>query len=156
MIDLDGRPHGNCKYTGTEYDALSGYVTSTYTMEWQDKDGTRWRKTCTVINLGKPDRVAPVASDAAMQAESLPSALLNASPKRRGGHGEIMGRIVEMLRRNGPMTTTDIGTVVNRSQQAIRNSMVRRTDLFVCLSGGGESRRPTTWGLVGVHDAEAA
>lgn len=64
---------GSCKPSGyPEYDSLTGYVTKTYTMEWEDTSGNRWRKTCTVINLGRPDRGTPVDPDALMVEESMP------------------------------------------------------------------------------------
>lgn len=71
--DTIGRPHGNCGHTGTEYDGLTGYVTAQYTVNWQDTNGIRWRKVCTVINLGRPDRGIPADDvDAAMKPERLP------------------------------------------------------------------------------------
>jgi hypothetical protein len=76
MIDQDelyaGVLHGNCNHTGySEFDNLTGYVTKEYTTEWVDPSGTRWRKRCQIINLGRPDRGIVVDPEEAIADEGI-------------------------------------------------------------------------------------
>ncbi len=53
-----------------EYDNLSGYVVGNYVSYWEDEDGSMYRKTVMVVNLGRPDRGTPADPDAQLKAEN--------------------------------------------------------------------------------------
>jgi hypothetical protein len=157
----EARFRGNCKHSGFgEYDNLTGYLTRTYTVEWEDRQGTRWRKTCQVINLGRPDRGIPVDPDGAMEAEEwVDDEGQPAKALTHAKQGETLARLVAALQRRGPCGTVQLAAAINRTGAAIRNTLLRRSDLFVCLERGTRGRgraRESLWGLVGIHDKEAA
>ena len=154
MFDAFVQPHGNCKPSGfAEYDSLTGYLTSTYTVEWVDRQGTRWRKTCQVINLGRPDRGAPVDPATATMPEPMPPEDERKKRGVRAAKGELTKRCFALLSRTGPATTYEIAMATSRSVATIRGTMYNRPDLFVCVAGGGRGHE-STWGITGIHDQQ--
>lgn len=136
-----------------DYDKLSGYVTRQYQVEWTDTNGTRWRKTCTTINLGKADPVSPVDPDAQMGAESLNydrSASLDAAyeqvrilTEQRKQRAHIA--LVAHLQAHGPQTIEALlGLTEWEIVATLRNYMRSQPAVFVRLY-----KSPAVWGLVG-------
>jgi hypothetical protein len=127
MTDDIGRPNGNCKFSNTAYDNLTGYVTDNYTYEWTDKRGTRWRKQVTVINLGRPDTVTPADGEAHIRGESWADYTAPKNPKikpmrldrndsrRMALHGQIRQYIAE----HGPSTVLKIAQGIGVDQQNV-------------------------------------
>jgi hypothetical protein len=153
-VDPDTRIVGNVKPSGFgEYDNLTGYLTREYSVEWEDSSGTRWRKTCTVINLGRPDRGVPVDTP---EEEEWDEGGGVANTVVRAKRGAVLALLVEVLRAYGPRTTPQLAVRVGRARQAIQNTLTARVDLFMKVSGPSKRGVDTTWGLVGVHDKQEA
>ena len=147
-----------CRPTGfAEYDHLTGYVDRVYTVEWTDKTGNLWRKTCTVINLGRPDRGIPVDPDAQMQPEKFPRHV-PARPKKPAKPmlriGEFDEAIPAYLRQYGPahakLIAADLGYQYESLHYHLRNN---RNNVYCKV---GKVGKAVIWGLIGLHDQEAA
>ena len=155
VIDPEARMRGNHKPSGyPEYDNLTGYLERTYQVEWRDKDGIWWRKTCQVINLGRPDRGVPVDVEALEAQEVWGDGEVTVERGAKAKRGEVIGMLVDALREGGPMTTPRLASRVGRVRQAIQNTLTGRGDLFMRVSGPSKRGVDTTWGLVGVHDGK--
>lgn len=142
MLDTDGRPHGTCSHTDTEYDNLSGYVTGNYVSEWQDKTGTRWRTTVTVVNLGKPDRGTPADPDHAMTPERL---FLESergrnysdaiTAKREQRHNVIMDAFTTHMQEHGPVAVNTLMQVIGKSRNTVLDHLALFPDTYRCFPG---------------------
>lgn len=135
-----------------EYGELSGYLEREYSIEWQDEAGNTWRKTCTVINLGRPDRGVPVDPDEAMESEDglfsdENSQMADAWRARHQRKLENDAILVERLReafvKYGPMTTTRMANKVNLKRARVKDLVKNHPDIFKFF--GGTER---TWGLL--------
>lgn len=143
----------NCKPSGyAEYDNLSGYVDRTYTTTWHDKDGNLWRKTCTVINLGRPDRGTPVDPDAQLDTEpwnDTADRLVVATAGKKDALAErealLLVRVQAHLRKYGASTAKDLAVSVGIGQPQVANHLRKYTDKYMLLEGS-----LYLWGLVGV------
>lgn len=155
-----GRLTGNCKHSGTEYDNLTGYVVKEYTMEWTGEDGTRWRKTCTVINLGKPDRSIPVDPDKVMNEQEplafrrnpgVAERLAREREERKAArHAIFVEQIRTFLVEHGPHTARKTCDKLKIPQYAVLEVLREHRDIFTPLGGNRSA-----WGVVGIHHAKA-
>jgi hypothetical protein len=153
--EIDGRPHGTCNYSGyPEYDSLTGYVTGTYSREWNDKKGNRWRKTVTIINLGRPDRgIAADDVDEAMSPEPLPyerpsftdsyrSAII-ANAERK--HSKALELYKAYMLEHGPAPVRDLLRVAEwHNKQQVYKHLRLFPDVYRSFPGN-----PQAWGLHG-------
>jgi hypothetical protein len=152
MIDTDGRPHGTCGHTGTEYDLLRGRVIGEYTIERRDR-----RRNCTiwttyeVIDLGRAEDVAPVDYDAQLADEFLyddeshkayyQSIVLN----REQRHEAAKERIVTYLQEHGPVPLEDLCEVGGwKKRPSVKEHLVRYPEIYLCFW-----ENPQVWGLHG-------
>lgn len=142
-----------CRPSGYgEYDNLTGYVDRTYSVEWEDAHGNTWRKTCTVINLGRPDRGIPVDPDNEMSKPIPP-----ADP-RDGGNMPMMRRaervvqtqeiVVDYLTRNGMTSAKDMARPLGISRTTLIDHLHKRDTIYFRKRDG----RAILWGLRNVHD----
>lgn len=132
-----------------EFDSLTGYVTGQYTTEWQDKEGTRWRTTVTIVNLGKPDRGiyrdpdAMIDKPETLVEESTWRQSIAANRTRR--LSDWHKRLVAYLEQNGP---TDFRTLARgigvRDLESLRRYLRSESDTFLRYWD-----RPVVWGLFG-------
>lgn len=133
ITDDIGRPNGNCKFTNTEYDHLTGYVTGNYVTEWTDKQGTRWRTEVTVINLGRPDTITPVDGDAHIRGESWADYTAPKNPKikpirldRNDSRRLALHRLIrDYLHEHGPSTVVEIAIGVKYDVQNVRKHLYK-------------------------------
>lgn len=148
-----GRLNGNCKHSGfVEYDSLSGYVTKEYVSEWTGADGTRYRKVCQIINLGRPDRGVPVDPDKELQYEPLETedkscdqnraAMIAVKEKKAARDVVLIAQMQEALREHGPLSGTYLAKHLGVSQQRVLQLLRRNREQFSCAGG----RRPA-WSL---------
>ena len=143
----------HCKPSGyPEYDNMSGYLERRYSVEWEDAQGTLWRKTCTVINLGRPDRGTPVNPDEAMETDDglfrdEHSQMADAWKARREQKIANDAILVERLRaayaKHGPMTSSRIAGKVHLKQARVAELLRSRPDLFQFFGGFDRA-----WGLL--------
>lgn len=144
--DIETTDYGNAKivnkiYTNTEYDGLSGYVERTYTTTWRDTQGNLWRKTCQVVNLGRPDRGIVVDPDAAIayepweeskppsasRAANAPSAAIEAHhANKEARHDALQAKIVAYLREHGATSAGDLAGVVGKGAGWLRIHLAER------------------------------
>jgi hypothetical protein len=130
---------GSCKPSGfAEYDGLTGYVERTYTTTWRDKDGTLWRKTCQVLNLGRPDRGIVVDPDTAIAYEpwqdsklpmqpNAPSAAIEAHHRNKEArHDAIQAQLVAYLREHGATSALALVDVVGKDINWVRRHLAER------------------------------
>ena len=130
---------GSCKPSGfSEYDSLTGYVERTYATTWRDAQGNLWRKTCTLINLGRPDRGIVVDPDAAMAYEpweesrspmqaSAPSAAIEAHHRNKEArHDAVQALLVAYLREHGATSALVIVDVVGKEINWVRRHLAER------------------------------
>ena len=147
-----------CKPSGfAEYDNLTGYVEQTYTREWTDAAGNRWRKVVTVINLGRPDRGIPVDPDAQMQAERFPRHEPRPRKERRPTslkRGDVQRQVGDYLRQYGPAHAKLIASDLGIAYDTLFYHLKGRKGQLYCACG--KVGKAVIWGLVGVHDEEAA
>jgi hypothetical protein len=156
ITDDIGRPNGNCKPSGyAEYDALTGYVTRTYQTEWTDTSGNLWRKTCTIINLGRPDRGVPVDHEAQIRDEVWVDEAQQQDDQRRRDsaiernrvqrHRVAMESLVAYMQAHGPSPLTELLDVTD---WAGKTQLVEHFEMFpdVYLRYWD---RPRVWGLHG-------
>lgn len=135
-----------------EYAKLTGYVSRQYAVEWEDENGNTWRKTCTVINLGRPDRGIPVDPDNEMSKPIPP-----ADP-RDGGNMPMMRRaerviqtqeiVVDYLTRNGMTSAKDMARPLGISRTTLIDHLHKRDTIYFRKRDG----RAILWGLRNVHD----
>lgn len=149
---------GNCKPSGfSEYDSLTGYVVKEYTVEWTDRDGTRYRKHAQIINLGRPDRGIPVDPDALLERveidqEHVPTErkkLWEANKKRKEERDRVLAeKIQAYLQEHGPKFASHIARGLGcNSINRVLGVLRRRDDLFVC-----SKKNRNRWRLVGQPD----
>lgn len=146
--------YGNAYCGDPSYDNLTGYVTRTYQSEWRDIHGNLWRKTCTVINLGRSDAVTPADPEAQMGRAYLDE--LAGAPIRRHPKGQTVARFVDVLRRYGPLPVARIVELTGHSKQAIVATLNYNDTVFVRVGEvmGARGKVAATWGLIGLHDGE--
>lgn len=139
-------------YSGDDdYDKFSGYVTKTYTVEWEDSSGTRWRKTCQVINLGRPDRVPPADPDALMGAERLSYEGERPNQRKRDErHAALAMDLTRYLRQYGPSHMTAMASDLDYAKTTLDEFVRQREGRIFCKVGN--VGRAVLWGLVGIHD----
>jgi hypothetical protein len=151
----EARFRGNCKHSGFgEYDNLTGYLTRTYTVEWEDRQGTRWRKTCQVINLGRPDRGIPVDPDGQLGEEDLPEPVsvlylqrAQAAAKKAAmlRDERSMSKIVAYLKEHGPQPLDVLlGVSEWAGKMQVRDHLQKHKDIYVKFY-----LKPVIWGLHG-------
>lgn len=145
-------PHTACRPSGfDEYDNLTGYVTRVYRKEWRDKRGNLWRRTTTIVNLGRPDRGRAKDPDAQLESEELPSGgeapahreAVLASRERK--HGAILKRVAAYLEEHGPSLLVDLRSVAGYSESNNVLAHLRMfPNVYYCYG-----TRPHVWGLYG-------
>lgn len=142
---------GTCNHTGyPEYDSMTGYVERTYSVEWEDSSGTRWRKTCQVINLGRPDRGIPVDPDEAMTPEEfgvgkhLGPAIAKMKENKRERDQVILERARAYLAEHGPHSGQQLGKALGVGAQRVRYVLRGNRQVFQYLGG-----QQQLWGVVG-------
>lgn len=145
-----------CKPSGfVEYDELSGYVTRQYVSEWQDKDGTRWRKIVTFINLGKPDRGIVRDPDAMIgRGEKLfgldgsephwQKAVKAASEARVVREAQLVSALQQAFATHGPMSVSQVCAHVDAAKERILRALRGNRDAFRFF---GDTN--SIWGLHG-------
>jgi hypothetical protein len=159
MIDQEelyaGVLHGNCKHSGFgEYDNLTGYVTKEYTMEWTDRQGTRWRKTCRIINLGRPDRGIPVDPDEAMTPEQFEiaanvQATMAVQREAKAARAALLvGQVQECIQQHGAQSASACAKRLGVSILRVADTFKAHPELFRSLG-----RKDNAFGLVGVEYA---
>jgi hypothetical protein len=151
-----GKLNGSCNYTGYgEFDNLTGYLTKEYTTEWQDSSGTRWRKTCRIINLGRPDRGVPVDSDEAMTPEPLEvskathASIVARAEQRAGRDAALVERVRACIKKHGAMSATALGGRLKVARERAARVLNDNPSVFRPLGWNDKS-----WGLVGVEYKE--
>ena len=138
------------------YDNLTAYVTRTYQSEWRDIHGNLWRKTCTVINLGRADAVTPADPGAELAPASLSD--LPGAKVRRNAVGYTLNRYVDVVRRYGPLPILRIAELTGQTTQSVTTIIKHNAATFIKVgeTQGGRGKMAALWGLKGVHDGEAA
>jgi hypothetical protein len=142
-----GKLNGSCNYTRTEYDNLTGYLTKEYTTEWQDSSGTRWRKTCRIINLGRPDRGVPVDPEEAIAFDpwrEKPSEAIKLGSAQY--QARMQYRITEYLRERGPSMTRDIATDLSMVYPTVVKHLAKQDGTV--YRRVGKVNHFVIWGLV--------
>jgi hypothetical protein len=151
-----GKLNGSCNYTRTEYDHLSGYLTKEYTREWTGSDGTRYRKVCQIINLGRPDRGIPVDPDEAMTPEPLEvskathASIVARAEQRAARDTVLVERARTYLAQRGACNVEQISNELKVSHTRLRAVMRNHDAMFVFLGGV-----KALWGLAGESYDEA-
>lgn len=149
---------GNQLYTNTEYDDFSGYVEREYITEWRDANGTRWRKHCTIINLGRPDRGIVAALDEAMTPDPWPK---ERAPWQAAGSDEIRRqkrvrdteihlRIVDYITQHGPTHTQELCNECGYKRSTLDPFMREREGTV--FTRAGRVGKATLWGVKGLHE----
>lgn len=65
--------------------------------------------------------------------------------------------LIEVLKRNGPMTAVEVSQKAECSYSSAAVLMYRNPEIFVVIGGKkGQKKTINLWGLVGIHDKEAA
>lgn len=137
-----------------EYARLTGYVSDQYAVEWEDENGNLWRKTCTVINLGRPDRGVPVDPDEAIKSERWPKDYRQRIPRKPAVPpvNAAQERTVDYLRKFGPSTIPDIAGHFGLYLSGVQKHLTKREGHV--YERVGKRGRSDLWGLIGVHDAD--
>lgn len=161
---------GACKPSGyAEYDGLTGYVDKVIVQEWIDQQGNHWRKTITVVNLGKPDRGIVHDPAAILEREPWSDEIYatprdpNATPDPRGAVGRAAQKqhsrerheraeriIAKYLTRNGPCGIWRLVSATGRKYDWMKMHLEAREGTVYCRVR--KDGRKTIWGLVGVHE----
>jgi hypothetical protein len=152
-----GRLQGECKPSGYgEYDNLTGYLTGSYSLEWTDERGTRYRTVCQVINLGRPDRGILVDPDKELEhepfdeAENNKAAMSKMKVMKAGRDAVLLMRMEEVLRQHGPMSANVCSFKLQVTRARVAQLFEANPQLFRSLG-----RIDKAWGLVGVeYDAQ--
>ncbi len=155
--------HGTAYANDPDYDRMTGYVTRTYQSEWRDAQGNLWRKTCTVINLGRADRVTPQTGEELLHTEKMPGDLRSSAQQRAGriaaGRARRQAKrdaIAELLQAQGPLTCAEIAEALGYVAKTTREILeASRYELFDKVGGvpGAHGGVPVAiWGLAGVHE----
>lgn len=150
-------PRTACKPSGfSEYDNLTGYVDRTYTTTWHDDKGNLWRKTCTIINLGRPDRGVPVDPDTLLTSEEWgkerngnPSptyahVAARAAAIRRDAEREL--EIVAYLKEHGAEQIRVIARAFNMSRDRLAEHIYKREGTVYVRTG--KVGKATLWGVI--------
>jgi hypothetical protein len=148
---------GNQLYTNTEYDHLSGYVERTYTTTWRDAEGTLWRKTCQVVNLGRPDRGIVVDPDEAMTPDPWPRELRTwqgagsdeIRRQKRVRDTQIHLEIVAYLTEHGPQHVQMLVSECGYNRSTLDPFMREREGTVFVRAG--RVGKATLWGVRGIH-----
>ncbi len=157
-----GKP-ANKIFSNSEYDNLTGYVVRTYTTTWRDTDGNLWRKTCEVVNLGRPDRGVPVDPDTQLAPAPWDSGgtkpHLARGPmarKRKADErfAEIQMQVSAYLRRNGPSHVKGMALDLEHKRTTLGDLMRKFEGVSFCKVG--TCGPAVLWGVSGVHDVEDA
>jgi hypothetical protein len=147
------RTRGTCKHTGFgEFDNLTGYLVDTYTVEWMDSSGNRWRKRCEVVNLGRPDRGIPVDPDEAMTPEEFEVAA-NARAAQETLRAEKVARDAALLvqvekcyREHGALSANQCAEYLKVGKERVLITLRGNPQMFRQLGW-----KKQEWGLVGVE-----
>lgn len=151
-----------CKPSGfDEYDALTGYVERTYTKTWRDADGNLWRKTTTIVNLGRPDRGVPVDPDAQLAPAPLnsmrdydgESSLAVRQSKSKARHSMAQIVMSAYMHKHGATSVEELARHVNMQKEWVRLHLLEREGKVYCRIW--VNQRHCLWGLVNVHDKDA-
>lgn len=133
-----------------EYEKLTGYVSRQYAVEWEDANGNTWRKTCTVINLGRPDRGIPVDPDEMIEnVERLPRKEYTLRVPRKPDvppANAAQTRTVDYLHKFGASTIPDIAGHFGLRLSTVQKHVTRREG-YVYIRVGKRGRSDL-WGLV--------
>jgi hypothetical protein len=134
-----------------EYDGLTGYVTKTYSTEWLDTQGNLWRKTCTVINLGRPDRGIVGDVDAQLVEEHWGHGNSYAGPEAMRRKGEenrasLRMEMVAHLREHGPQQAQGIAMDLQRGYRSIAKQLSDNEGMVFCRAGYGNGA--VLWGVL--------
>jgi hypothetical protein len=134
---------GNAKPSGfPEYDSLTGYLERTYTVEWEDSSGTRWRKTCQVINLGRPDRGVVVPPDD--EQDDNTDAVERLRQEKLKRDQATLDQLQQILTERGPLSSYKLAKILKRGRFGLVDLMRYRSDVFE------HRQKPSScWALVG-------
>ena len=155
------RTAGNAFTRDPDYAKFTGRVVQTFTTTYYDPKEKVWiKRTVEYINVGKPDGVTPADSEEAMtpdmdflsdeRFEKGWDAAKQANRLRSAKYHAMMQRlIVAHLQSRGPMRCVDIARELNMSQTTVNKHLLNRV-------GSVYQRTGRIWGLVGIHDRDAA
>ena len=159
---------GKAHTTDEDYAKFSGQLVMTVSTTNYDPKRKCWiKRTYEYIDIGRADPVTPIDPDAELQYEKFErkcQSNLNweVARDRNKALGEAArakrrDRIVEELREWGPSTLVQISESLSIPRATVNDLMQIYKGTTFCIvgkkSGSGQA---ALWGLVGVHDKEAA